>query len=133
MKLETLGKKCFVLATLVLMGFFFCACGSTVGLDGSGLSGGVAEIQGDGGPNSLMVGWTAPTTNEDGTPLVDLAGYRLYYGYRSGDYDYVAYVNKYHTEVSIGGLSTTTWYMTVTAYDYFGNESDYSNEISYSF
>ena len=22
--------------------------------------------------------WTAPTTNEDGTPLTDLAGYRLY-------------------------------------------------------
>jgi hypothetical protein len=28
----------------------------------------------------LDASWTAPTTNQDGTPLTDLAGYRLYYG-----------------------------------------------------
>ncbi len=26
-----------------------------------------------------ILSWTAPTTNEDGTPLTDLAGYKLYY------------------------------------------------------
>ena len=29
---------------------------------------------------SLDVSWTGPTTNADGTPLVDLAGYRVYLG-----------------------------------------------------
>jgi len=29
---------------------------------------------------SLMLGWTGPTTNADGTPITDLAGYRVYLG-----------------------------------------------------
>jgi hypothetical protein len=29
---------------------------------------------------SVSFSWNAPTTNEDGTPLVDLAGYRIYLG-----------------------------------------------------
>src|SRR3989475_10884580 len=28
----------------------------------------------------LDVSWTAPTTNTDGSPLTDLASYRVYYG-----------------------------------------------------
>ncbi|MBN2720107.1 MAG: hypothetical protein JXR72_03280 [Proteobacteria bacterium] len=88
---------------------------------------------GDGGANSIMLGWAAPTTNEDGSPLEDLAGYRLYYGKGSRDYSYVANVNRTYTEAELGGLSDTTWYFSVTAYDYFGNESQYSNEISHAF
>jgi len=132
MRLNILRKKLIVTFALVLMGFCFGACGSTAGL-GTGLDGDVPEYGGDGGTNSLMVGWNAPTTNEDGTPLEDLAGYRLYYGKGSGDYSYVADVSNAYTEAEIGGLSATTWYMAVTAYDYFGNESEYSNEISHSF
>ncbi len=30
--------------------------------------------------------WDPPTTNADGTPLTDLAGYRIYYGTSSGSY-----------------------------------------------
>src|SRR5258705_3518776 len=29
---------------------------------------------------SLSLGWNAPTTNADGTPLTDLAGYHVYLG-----------------------------------------------------
>src|SRR5262245_16446807 len=29
---------------------------------------------------SISISWNAPTTNVDGTPLVDLAGYRIYLG-----------------------------------------------------
>jgi hypothetical protein len=32
------------------------------------------------GPGVLEVTWTAPTTNTDGSPLTDLASYRVYYG-----------------------------------------------------
>ena len=30
--------------------------------------------------------WEAPSTNDDGTPLTDLAGYKIYYGTASGNY-----------------------------------------------
>lgn len=32
------------------------------------------------GSTTMRISWTAPTTNADGTPLVDLAGYRIYRG-----------------------------------------------------
>jgi len=128
MGLDVMRKKIVLSVALVFVLFVFGACGG-----GGGLDGGIGEIEGDGGTNSMMVGWVAPTTNEDGTRLEDLAGYRLYYGYRSGDYSFVANINRAYTQVSIGGLSTTTWYLAVTAYDYFGNESEFSNEISYTF
>ncbi len=38
------------------------------------------------GPSSVILSWAAPTQNEDGSPLTDLAGYRIRYGERSGSY-----------------------------------------------
>ena len=35
---------------------------------------------------SVTLSWDSPTTNEDGTPLTDLGGYRVYYGQYSGTY-----------------------------------------------
>jgi hypothetical protein len=122
-----MNRKLLVAAALVLIGLFVNACGEAVSLDGA-----VPNVPGDGGTNSLMLSWTAPTTNEDGSPLEDLAGYRIYYGNESGNYSYVVDLGDY-TTVEIDNLSNKTWYVTVTAYDYFGNESDYSNEISYTF
>src|SRR4030042_1896878 len=34
----------------------------------------------------FTLSWDAPTTNADGTPLTDLAGYKVYYGTASGTY-----------------------------------------------
>src|SRR3989304_6108420 len=33
-----------------------------------------------------ILSWNSPTTNMDGSPLNDLAGYRIYYGTASGSY-----------------------------------------------
>jgi hypothetical protein len=33
----------------------------------------------------VQLTWTAPTTHADDIPLTDLAGYRVYYGQRSGN------------------------------------------------
>ncbi|HZX49313.1 MAG TPA: fibronectin type III domain-containing protein, partial [Nitrospirota bacterium] len=33
--------------------------------------------------------WDPPTTNSDGSPLTDLAGYKVYYGPTSGNYSAV--------------------------------------------
>ncbi len=76
--------------------------------------------------------WDAPTTNADGTPLTDLAGYKVYYGTSSRDYTKTIDVGN-TTTYQITGLSGGTYYFAVTAYDTSGNESDYSEEVSKSF
>ena len=86
---------------------------------------------------NAKLAWDAPTTNEDGTPLTDLAGYKLYYGPSSGNYTGSIDVED-TTSVEIATIidviyealpTTDTVCFTVTAYDTLGNESDYSNEV----
>jgi hypothetical protein len=62
----------------------------------------------------------------------DLAGYRIYYGTAGGDYDYALDLGN-QTEYTITGLEEgVLYYFAATAYDLGGNESDYSNEITYT-
>ena len=73
--------------------------------------------------------WNAPTTNGDGTPLTDLAGYKIYYGTSSSSYSQsidVGNTTTYTIEDLTEGL---TYYFATTAYDAGGNESGYSNEV----
>jgi len=74
--------------------------------------------------------WNAPTTNIDGTPLTDIAGYKIYYGTASGNYSQTVDVGNL-TNSGVSNLSDgTTYYFAVTAYDTSGNGSGYSNEVS---
>ncbi len=77
--------------------------------------------------HDVTLTWEPPITNADGTPLTDLAGYRVYFGPGSGNYIYKNNVGDV-TICTIGGLTRGTWCFVVTAYDTAGNESDYSNE-----
>ena len=73
--------------------------------------------------------WQAPTTNEDGSPLTDLAGYQVYSGMASGQYGApidVKNVTSYKFTFPDDGKRH---YAVVTAYDTSGNESKFSNEI----
>jgi hypothetical protein len=79
-------------------------------------------------PNSVHLAWEAPVRNADGSPLTDLAGYRVYHGRGSGVYAEVLDVGKF-TSCSIDGLPPGSWYFAVTAYDFMKNESSYSNEV----
>jgi len=82
---------------------------------------------------SVVLSWGAPSSNADGTPLNDLAGYNIYYGTASGNYSESIDVGDVLT-YQVNNLSTgVTYYFTTTAYDTSGNESGYSNEISKSF
>ncbi|HXX57181.1 MAG TPA: fibronectin type III domain-containing protein [Thermodesulfovibrionales bacterium] len=78
----------------------------------------------------VTLSWVAPTTNDDGTSLTDLAGYKVYYGTVSRNYPQVADV-KSVTSYTVPNLADgTTYYFAVSAYDATGNESGYSNEVS---
>jgi len=80
---------------------------------------------------SATVSWTAPTTNSDGTPLTDLAGYRVQYGRTSGSFDQSAPVNNAGlTSFTVDNLSQGTWYFGVVAVNAAGVESDVSNVAS---
>ena len=114
----------FTTILLLIISLSLIGCGEAVNV-------GSIDI-GDGGSSSLMLSWTAPTTNEDGTPLTDLAGFRLYYGSRSGEYTEVITVGNF-TTAEIGGFGPGTYYLAVTAYDIYGNESAFSNEIDHTF
>jgi hypothetical protein len=60
----------------------------------------------------------------------DIAGYRLYYGSVSGQYDYVVDVGN-QTNYTLNGLRAgQTYYIAATAYNTSGYESDYSNEVN---
>lgn len=83
---------------------------------------------GSGSADTVTLQWNPPTTNANGTPLLDLEGYRVYYGQKSGTYTYIIDVKDSDTVV-IGGLSSGHWCFVATAYDTSGNESDYSNEV----
>jgi protein involved in ribonucleotide reduction len=79
---------------------------------------------------NVTLSWDPPTTNSDGTPLTDFAGYKVYSGISSGNYTQstdTGNVTSYTTTNLSGG---PTYYFAVTAYDSSGNESGFSNEIS---
>jgi len=61
----------------------------------------------------------------------DVAGYIVYYGTRSGDYDFDVDVGDYDSITISGLVEDVMYYFTVTAYDAEGNESDFSAEITY--
>ena len=75
--------------------------------------------------------WGAPTQRTDGTPLTDLAGFRVYYGNSSNDLRYVIDVRDPGARSwVIENLTSGTWYFAATAFDITGAESDRSNTAS---
>lgn len=77
---------------------------------------------------SATVSWTAPTTNADGTPLTDLAGYRVLYGQTSGAYTQSVAASA--SPVTVQNLGAGAWFFVVKAIDTSGNESAASIEVS---
>ena len=68
------------------------------------------------------------------SPNIDpsVAGYNVYYGGESRNYTNTITVEGNFASANIGGLvEGKTYYFAVTAYDVFGDESDYSDETVY--
>jgi hypothetical protein len=72
--------------------------------------------------------WLPPTENTDGSPIEDLAGYRIRYGRHPAELkDIQSIPNPGISSAVVENLSSGTWYFTVTAYNTSGIESEYSN------
>ena len=80
------------------------------------------------GSGSVTISWEPPDANEDGSPLVDLAGYRLYYGESETELANVIDVDDAGmTTYLVDNLSSGTWYFGATSVNAAGLESDLSN------
>ena len=80
---------------------------------------------------SVTLTWTPPTENDDGTPLTDLAGYRIYWGTSSGVYpNSVTLNNPGLTSYVVENLSPGTYEFVATSVNSAGTESAYSNPVS---
>ena len=81
---------------------------------------------------TATLNWTPPTQNMDGSPITNLAGYKVMYGSSPGQYSQTLSVPvPTMTSVVIEALEAgRTWYFTVKAVNTAGVESDFSNEVS---
>lgn len=87
----------------------------------------------DSGTVSATVTWTAPAANTDGSPLTDLAGFKIYYWATGNEANpSVKTAAATATQDVVTGLNqNTTYYFEVAAYDTSFNESARSNRIQF--
>ena len=77
----------------------------------------------------VQLAWDAPV-QANGTPVPNLAGYKLYYGSQSGQYQTIIPVGLTTTYTVTNLSAGQTYYFAVKAYDSTGMESAFSNEVS---
>jgi len=78
------------------------------------VAGGAAELS-----------WEAPTENEDGSPLTDLAGYKIYWGTQPDEYtNSVTIDNPAVVTYVLENLVPATYYFVATAFNADGTESE---------
>ena len=85
-----------------------------------------------GGTMIATLDWIAPSLNTDGTALIDLQGYVLYYGDAAGG----PYVFRQPLDLGLSSYTLSLpdygeWYFAITAVNSSGIESDLSNEVAH--
>ena len=80
---------------------------------------------------SVLVSWTPPLQNTDGSALTNLTGYRIYWGTTSGNYTKSVTIGANLSSYVIDQLAPARYYFVATAVSPSG-ESAYSNEASKS-
>ena len=77
---------------------------------------------------STILSWNPPALNADGSPLTDLAAFKVYWGTTPGTYSQSTKIsNAAARSYTVSGLTKGTWYFVVTALNSKGEESPYSN------
>lgn len=94
----------------------------------------VACSGGDGGigADGAALTWKAPVVREDGTdlPLIQIAGYRIYYGVEAGKYlSNIDVDDGFATAGQLTNIPSGTYYMVMTTIDTKGLESAFSPEV----
>ena len=80
---------------------------------------------------TVTLSWAAPTQNSDGSPLMDLAGYKIYYRKNSGSYNQAVRLdNPSISTYVVEELSPATYYFAATALNTSGVESSFSAEVT---
>ena len=80
---------------------------------------------------SATLSWTPPTLNEDGSPLTNLKGYRVYYGTSASNLSTVLDIPTAGVATAVvENLSPATWYFALKAYNTSNVESSLSNIAS---
>jgi hypothetical protein len=88
----------------------------------------VAQTAAPTGNGSATLSWTPPTQNTDGSAIVNLAGYRIYYGSSEGSLtNSINVTNPGLTAYTIADLKSGTTFFGITAYTSGGAESGMSN------
>ena len=84
-----------------------------------------------GANSSVTFSWVPPTENSNGSPLTNLAGYKIHYGTASEDYTQVVALNNPSiSRYVLDSLPSGTYYFAITAYNTAGVESPLSGEIT---
>lgn len=78
--------------------------------------------------SEITLNWEMPTLNTDGTPLVDLKGFQVYYGNESGFYNNMVEVGV-NTNPTLYNLPSGRWYFAVKSFNQRGMFSEFSNEV----
>ncbi len=72
------------------------------------------------------------TVSWDQNSEEDLSGYKIYYGTSSGSYNEALDVGNKTSFIINNLVIGTTYFFAVTAYDFSGNESNFSNEVNFT-
>jgi hypothetical protein len=81
--------------------------------------------------SGITLAWVAPTENSNGTPISNLAGYKIHYGTASQDYTQVVSVsNPSLSRYVLDSLPSGTYFLAITAFNAQGVESPLSGEIT---
>jgi hypothetical protein len=80
---------------------------------------------------AATISWIPPTQNTDGSPLTDLAGYRIYYGTSPSNLDQMVELsNPGLTSYVVENLAPATWYFTMVSLSIDDTESEPSGIAS---
>ncbi|MGH8227311.1 MAG: fibronectin type III domain-containing protein [Steroidobacteraceae bacterium] len=83
------------------------------------------------GSSAVTLSWQAPTTNTNGTPLTNLAGYTINYGTDPAELTQsVTLPSAAAMTYTVQGLEPGTWYFEIAAYTNNGLQSGPSNVVS---
>jgi hypothetical protein len=84
-----------------------------------------------GGSGTASLSWVPPSTNTNGTPLTDLAGFYVNYGNSPSALNQrITVASPSATSYTVQNLGSGTWYFTVVVYTSVGTESAPSDMAS---